>query len=114
MSQTLPNCLVALLAIAYVYALYRSIVDSARERRELRRQALLALPAERCHRCGGEFEAWDGCLDSVRDLIDYVPGNPSYVKYELNLACLACQVRTTFWVWTDGKLTNRDRMLQPP
>jgi hypothetical protein len=111
MSQILAHSVLALLTVAHVYAWYRTIVDSARERRELRRLGQLALPAERCHRCGGEFEAWDGSLDTVRDFIDYVPGTPSYVKYQTTLACLSCHVVTTFWIWTDGKLTNRDRML---
>jgi DNA-binding NarL/FixJ family response regulator len=62
MSQILPYGVLALLTVAYVHALYRTMIDSARQRRELRRHALLALPAERCNRCGGEFEAWHGCL----------------------------------------------------
>jgi hypothetical protein len=112
MSQILAHTVLALLTVAYVYALYRTMFDSARERQELRRQALLALPAKRCHRCGGEFEAWHGRLDPMRGCIDYLPGAKSFVKYEFTVPCAACRVPSTFRVWTDGKLTNRDQELR--
>jgi hypothetical protein len=97
------------MGVVYVVVVIRSTILKVQQAADLRLQAMLALSGERCHRCGGEFEAWHGRLDPVRDLIDYVPGAQSYVKYEIHLTCLPCRVPTTFWVWTDGKLMNRDR-----
>jgi hypothetical protein len=49
----------------------------------------------------------------VHDLINYIPGATAYVKYAFDLPPSGCEQRATFWVWTDGRLTNRDRLISP-
>jgi hypothetical protein len=84
---------------------YRAL--SARVRSELR--------TERCHRCGGSLEAWDGRFWPLRMCVTY--SRPAmgeefrWLRHKLVVKCFACSRSIQILVWSDGKLTPFEKFL---
>jgi hypothetical protein len=80
---------------------------SCRVRSELR--------TERCHRCGGPFDTWDGRFWPVRFCVDY--SRPArgqefrWFRYRVIMKCQSCSKSNEILVWSDGKLKHLEELL---
>ena len=107
-----------LLPVAVILAIgftIRGLIGERREYRALSQKVRLALPSQRCRRCGGEFKPWRGTWGRVNACIEYVLPREGeefiFWKHEFSLKCQSCQKWTVFWVRSDGALVSRNEKL---
>jgi hypothetical protein len=100
---------ILLMAAAWDFYLRR------RDHRALSARVRAETRTERCHRCGGSLEAWNGQFWPLGMCVTH--GRPArgeefrWLRYRITMNCLSCSKTNQILVWSDGKLMHLEKML---
>jgi hypothetical protein len=69
------------------------------------------LPSERCSRCGGALNTWDGSFWPTGICVTGTGAEQPWLRHKIVVTCTVCSKRNEILVFSDGHLVNLEKML---